>query len=192
MPRIRGKSKRGATWYAARGRGVRGRGRQALPSLPPDPARASTPEHPLASPRVISPDHSPDRATSPGLPPLSSPYACRVEWFDSQGNSLGFAPKLSPSPPRQPPPPPPPPPSAPPAPSVPFSSSSSPLPSPDSPTSSSDLPPPPPPLLFAPTALGRKLSQTLWTPSSEQLRMSKAPSLQCNTEKKNGHVVRNT
>jgi hypothetical protein len=146
MPRLRGKSKRGAAWYAARGRGSRGRGKQTLQSLPQDSARASTPELPLASTRATSPDHPPERATTPELPPLSSPYACRVEWFDNHGNSLGFAPKLSPEPssPHQPPPRPPPP-SAPPIPSAPLSSSSSPLPSPDSPSSSSDFPPPPPP-----------------------------------------------
>jgi hypothetical protein len=105
---------------------------------------ASTPERPLAS-SVSSP-----RTTLPNGPLLQVCLLCLLltpvefEWFDSQGNSLGFAPKLNLSPPRQPLPPPPPP-SAPPILSVPFSSSSSPLPSPDSPTSSSDLPPPPPP-----------------------------------------------
>jgi hypothetical protein len=74
--------------------------------------------------------------------PLSSPWACRVEWFDSMGNSLGFAPKLSPEPPpiHQPP-------SHLPSPSTlpsppPLTSSSSPLPSSASPHSSSDAPPP--------------------------------------------------
>jgi hypothetical protein len=129
MPRQRGKSKRGAAWYNSRGRG-----RQATQNLP----------------------QTPDRASTPDLPPLSSPWACRVEWFDSMGNSLGFAPKLSPEPPpiHQPPsrlPSP----SSLPSPTAPLTSSSSPLPSSASPHSSSDVPPPLSPPLPPPPSCAR-------------------------------------
>jgi hypothetical protein len=40
---------------------------------------------------------SPDQS---GLPPLSSPWACRVKWFDLHGNSLDFAPGPLPELPR--------------------------------------------------------------------------------------------
>jgi hypothetical protein len=124
--------------------------------------------HPRASPNFSScllPEQFSQPVTSPSLPPLSSPNVCRVEWIDNQGNSLGFMPKLGPSPPDQPLPPPPPPP-----PSTLLSLSLlHPLPFP--------LPTPPPPpliylhqlrhLLFSPATLGNKLSWTLWTSSSE-------------------------
>jgi hypothetical protein len=104
------------------------------------------PYFPLSSTRATSLDHPPERTTTPELPPLYSPYACRVEWFDSHGNSLGFAPKLNLKPPSPHQPPPRPPPSFVPSfSSAPLSSSSSPLPSPDSPSSSFDFLPPPPP-----------------------------------------------
>jgi hypothetical protein len=81
MPRLRGKSKRGATWYAARGRAARGRG------SPPETEFASTP-----TPIVAPTPAPPTRDNTPDLSPLSNPFACRVEWFDSLRNSLGFAP----------------------------------------------------------------------------------------------------
>jgi hypothetical protein len=43
----------------------------------------------LISSPSSSTQSSPDQC---GLPPLSSPWACRVEWFDLQGNSLRNAP----------------------------------------------------------------------------------------------------
>jgi hypothetical protein len=123
MPRLRGKSKRGAAWYAARGRVAPNSGSppetDGIPIL--NPIEAPTPAQPF-------------RETTPDLSPLSNPYACRIEWFDNFDNSLGFAPP-PPSPPRRPPPPPspprhppPPPPVTSSAPSVcPSSSSDSPL-----------------------------------------------------------------
>jgi hypothetical protein len=86
MPRLRGKSKRGAAWYAARGRAAREHGSPQKPRCP----------HlkPIVSPTPAQPT----RESTLDLSPLSNPFACRIEWFDSLGNSLGFAPP-PPSPP---------------------------------------------------------------------------------------------
>jgi hypothetical protein len=105
MPRLRGKSRRGAAWYAARGRKMPNSAHlsdtempcadippvfDALPVLPPLLAHAPT-ETQLEATQELS--------------PLSNEYGCRVEWFDAFGNSLGYAPPPpSPPPPRQPPP----------------------------------------------------------------------------------------
>jgi hypothetical protein len=75
MPRLHGKPKRGPVWYQNKA------------------SMAIRPPHVLAP----SPNSSPSSSaqSSPGqsdLPPLSSPWACRVEWFDLHGNSLGFSP----------------------------------------------------------------------------------------------------
>jgi hypothetical protein len=96
MPPIRGKSKRCTTWYAARGRRARGHGQQACPSSPPETEFVSTPK-PIIAPNPSFTFVLPPRDTTLDLSPLSNPYACRVEWFDSHGNSLGFAPRLNPS-----------------------------------------------------------------------------------------------
>jgi hypothetical protein len=121
MPRLRGKSKRGAAWYAARGR-------EAPISDPPPESEAIPVLAPIIAPTPAEPLHE----ATPDLSPLSNPYDCRIEWFDTLGNSLGYVPP-PPSPPRRPPPPP--------SPSrhrVVASSAPSPLPS-----SSSDSPLPP-------------------------------------------------
>jgi hypothetical protein len=106
MPRLRGKSKRGAPWYVARGKVAPDSGSpleiDGIPIL--NPVEAPTPAQPF-------------RETTLDLSPLSNPYACRIEWFENFGNSLGFAPP-PPSPPRRPPPPPSPPFHPPPPPSV--------------------------------------------------------------------------
>jgi hypothetical protein len=74
MPRLRGKSKRGAAWYAARGRVAPNSGSpletDGIPIL--NPVEAPTPAQPF-------------RETTPDLSPLSNPYACRIEWFDNFG-----------------------------------------------------------------------------------------------------------
>jgi hypothetical protein len=64
------------------------------------PSLVSEPRHmanrlPPSLPHPPSSSPSSSSQSSPGLsnlPPLSSPWACRVEWFDLHGNSLGFAP----------------------------------------------------------------------------------------------------
>jgi hypothetical protein len=76
MPRQRGKSKRGSAWQP-------NRPRLAL-RPPPAPSHSSSPSSPTSSAQS---GHSLN-----SLSPLSSPYACRIEWFDLLGNSLGFNP----------------------------------------------------------------------------------------------------
>jgi hypothetical protein len=78
MPRLRGKSKQGSAWY-------QNRPRMAIrPQPAPTPSHNSPPSSPSSSGQSSQ--------SQSGLPPLSSPWACRVEWFDLLGNSLGFSP----------------------------------------------------------------------------------------------------
>jgi hypothetical protein len=101
MPRIRGKSKRGAAWYEARGR------KPHIPDSPPEadlpPPEANSPwkvEFPPAlAPIVVPTPAQPLFEHTLDLSPLSNPYACRIEWFDHLDNSMGFSPP-PPSPPR--------------------------------------------------------------------------------------------
>jgi hypothetical protein len=94
MPRLRGKSRRGKAWYAARGKEV--------PNSDPPPENEAIP---ILAPILAPTPTEPLREATPDLSPLSNPYSDRVEWFDTLGNSLGYAPS-PPSPPRRPPPPP--------------------------------------------------------------------------------------
>jgi hypothetical protein len=130
MPRPRGRSRRGAAWYRARGRepppSVQSRAAQnPSPTISPHCTSASPP--PLAPmdaqppgevfppplTRLVVPSPSkPKVDPETGLSPLSNPFSCRIEWFDLMGNSIGYAPP-PPSPPRHPFLPPPPPPSRP-------------------------------------------------------------------------------
>jgi hypothetical protein len=126
MPRPRGRPRRGAAWYQARGRKPPPSVQSCEASSPP---RAVSPHCNSASPPPLAPMdvHPPEEGFPPplthlvipspskppvdpvtGLSPLSNPYDCRVEWFDLLGNSLGYAPP-PPSPPRRPSFPPPPP-----------------------------------------------------------------------------------
>jgi hypothetical protein len=75
MPRLRGKPKRGPLWF---------QNKVAIASRHP-PIPAPSPSSSPPSSAQSSPGQS-------GLPPLSSPWACRVEWFDLHDNSLGYAP----------------------------------------------------------------------------------------------------
>jgi hypothetical protein len=52
------------------------------PTPTPAPSHNSPPSSPASSKYST---HS-----LSGLPPLSSPYACRIKWFEILGNSLGF------------------------------------------------------------------------------------------------------
>jgi hypothetical protein len=99
---------------------------KGIPTLNPIEAHTST---------------QPTHESTLDLSPLSNPYACRIKWFDSLGNSLGFSPP-PPSPPHHPPPPPLPPHHPPPpvTSTAPFTSS----PSSVCPSSSSDSPLSPP------------------------------------------------
>jgi hypothetical protein len=125
MPRPRGKPKRGAAWYLARGRKPSASDipddpvnpheafPAAFPEVPDELPAAPTPEALLVDPPPGAsppPEEAPplapilvDAQNQPpcDLSPLSNPYGCRVEWFDLHGNSLGFAPP-PPSPPRFP------------------------------------------------------------------------------------------
>lgn len=76
MARQRGKSKRGSAWQPSRPR-------LAL-HPPPAPSHNSSSSSPSS---LSQSSHSLNN-----LPPLSSPFACRLEWFDLSGNSLGFNP----------------------------------------------------------------------------------------------------
>jgi hypothetical protein len=79
MPRLWGKSKKGLAWY------------QNMPLMAIQPQPAPTPSH---NSLPSSPSSSGQSSQSQSdLPPLSSPWACRVEWFDLLGNSLGFTPE---------------------------------------------------------------------------------------------------
>jgi hypothetical protein len=73
-------------------------------SDPPPENEAILALAPILAPTLIEPL----REVTLDLSPLSNPYDCRVEWFDTLGNSLGYVPP-PPSPPRRPPPPPSPP-----------------------------------------------------------------------------------
>jgi hypothetical protein len=78
MPRLQGKSKRESDWQQNRPRlAIR-------PTPTPVPSHNSSPSSPASSKYFT---HSLN-----GLPPLSSPYACRIKWFEILGNSLGFNP----------------------------------------------------------------------------------------------------
>jgi hypothetical protein len=119
MPRPRGKPRRGAAWYQARGREPpstpRAVSTHCISDIPPPsaPMDAHPPEEGSPPPltHLVIPSAPSEPAVDPvtDLSPLSNPYGCRVEWFDHLGNSIGYAPP-PPSPPRRPlfPPPPPP------------------------------------------------------------------------------------
>jgi hypothetical protein len=107
MPRLRGKPRRGATWYAARGKEMPHSDALLAVNPPiapalliaPDPPFAPAPAEPIreADLPVLAPIVAPAPAepileAPQDLSPLSNPYACRLEWFDTMGNSLGFAP----------------------------------------------------------------------------------------------------
>jgi hypothetical protein len=76
MPLLRGKPKRGPLWYQTYGCMAN----RVPPVVLHQPPSSSTSSSSLSSSSLSS------------LPPLSSPWACRVEWFDHQGHSLGFTP----------------------------------------------------------------------------------------------------
>jgi hypothetical protein len=58
------------------------------PSAPrPAPSHSSSSLSPSSSSSLAQSSHSPN-----SLPPLSSPFSCRLEWFDLSGTSLGFNP----------------------------------------------------------------------------------------------------
>jgi hypothetical protein len=46
---------------------------------------------PTLSPNSLPPSYVHSSPNQSGLPPLSSQWACYMEWFDLQGNSLGYA-----------------------------------------------------------------------------------------------------
>jgi hypothetical protein len=157
MPRLRGKSKRGATWYAAKGRGTRGCGQQARPSSPQDPECVSTPEP------LIAPTPSSHLIFLLG-PPLLICLRCRLLMLsESNGSTVMVTPSASLQGSVHPPPPP-----AStststshhlhlPCSLTPLSSLSSPIPCSDSPTSSSDSPPPPLPSSACSRCAGRNI-----------------------------------
>jgi len=116
MPQPRGRPRRGATWYQARGR-------KPPPSVQSckasNPSRVASPHCNLTSPPPLAPmDVHPAKKGFPppfahlvilspskppvdpvtGLSPLLNPYDYRFKWFDLLGNSLGYAPP-PPSPP---------------------------------------------------------------------------------------------
>jgi hypothetical protein len=78
MPRQQGKSKRVLAWQPNRSR------LEIRPLPAPAPSHISSPSSPTSSTQS---GHSLN-----GLSPLSFPYACRIEWLDLLGNSLGFNP----------------------------------------------------------------------------------------------------
>jgi len=81
MPHLRGKYRRGVAWYTSRGKKVPN-------SDPPPENKAISALSPILAPTPIEPLWE---ATS-DLSPLSNPYGFRVEWFDTLGNLLGYAP----------------------------------------------------------------------------------------------------